>query len=124
MQRLRWSMRSGASGVACLDAPFNVSAARAREYRLFSVLSIICASCERAPLDAPETIDDQKRCTGCRYRTICGGSRGSASLPFYVRRQIAQQCVPFACNAGSHCNTLSAHRLDTYLFTEHYFPAL
>jgi hypothetical protein len=46
-------MRSGASGVACLDAPFNVSAARAREYRLYSVISIICASCERAPLDAP-----------------------------------------------------------------------
>ena len=31
--------------------------------------------------DAPETIDDQRRCTGCRYRTIYGGSRGSASLP-------------------------------------------
>src|SRR5208337_2559955 len=37
-----------------------------------------CAFCERA---APETIDDQRRCTGCRYRTIYGGSRGSASLP-------------------------------------------
>src|SRR5271167_757926 len=37
--------------------------------------------CERAAPDAPETIDDQRRCTGCRYRTIYGGSRGSASLP-------------------------------------------
>ena len=39
------------------------------------------AFCERAAPDAPETIDDQRRCTGCRYRTIYGGSRGSASLP-------------------------------------------
>src|SRR5271165_1900615 len=39
-----------------------------------------CASCERAAPDAPETIDDQRRCTGCRYWTIYGGSRGSASL--------------------------------------------
>ena len=40
-----------------------------------------CAFCERAAPDAPETIDDQRRCTGCRYRTIYSGSRGSASLP-------------------------------------------
>ena len=40
-----------------------------------------CAFCERAAPDALETIDDQRRCTGCRYRTIYGGSRGSASLP-------------------------------------------
>ena len=40
-----------------------------------------CAFCERAAPDAPETIDDQRRCTGGRYRTIYGGSRGSASLP-------------------------------------------
>ena len=40
-----------------------------------------CTFCERAAPDAPETIDDQRRCTGCRYRTIYGGSRGSASLP-------------------------------------------
>ena len=40
-----------------------------------------CAFDERAEPDAPETIDDQRRCTGCRYRTIYGGSRGSASLP-------------------------------------------
>src|SRR6202049_3190978 len=39
-----------------------------------------CAFCERAAPDAPETIDDQRGCTGCRYRTIYGGSRGSASL--------------------------------------------
>src|SRR6202035_1802010 len=39
-----------------------------------------CAFCERAAPDAPETIDDQRRCTGCRDRTIYGGSRGSASL--------------------------------------------
>src|SRR3984893_2806509 len=35
------AIRPCASGVACLDAPFNVSAARAREYRLYSVLSIL-----------------------------------------------------------------------------------
>src|SRR5271166_6913495 len=40
-----------------------------------------CASCGRPAPDAPETIDDQRRSTGCRYRTIYGGSRGSASLP-------------------------------------------
>ena len=40
-----------------------------------------CAFCERAAPDAPETIHDQRRCTGCRDRTIYGGSRGSASLP-------------------------------------------
>jgi len=40
-----------------------------------------CAFCERAAPDAPETIDDQRRCTGCRYRIIYGGSPGSASLP-------------------------------------------
>ena len=40
-----------------------------------------CAFCERAAPDAPETIDDQRRCTGSRYRTTYGGSRGSASLP-------------------------------------------
>src|SRR5271165_2225654 len=40
-----------------------------------------CAFCERAAPDAPETIDNQRRCTGCRYRTIYGDSRGSASLP-------------------------------------------
>src|SRR5208283_3311849 len=38
-----------------------------------------CASCERAAPDAPETIDDQRRSTGCRYRTIYGGPRGRAS---------------------------------------------
>ncbi len=41
-----------------------------------------CPFCERAAPDAPETIDDQRRCTGGRDRTIYGGSRGSASLPW------------------------------------------
>src|SRR5208283_784149 len=74
-------MRSGASGVACFEASFAVSAMRARECRLYSALFHYWACCERAAPDAPETIDDQRRCTGCRYRTIYGGSRGSASLP-------------------------------------------
>src|SRR5271167_3899938 len=34
-------MHSGASGAACLDASFAVSATRARECRLYSALSII-----------------------------------------------------------------------------------
>ena len=46
-----------------------------------------CTFCERAAPDASETIDDQRRCTRCRYRTIYGGSRGSASLP---RRRVAR----------------------------------
>ena len=37
-------MRSGASGAACLDASFAVSAMRARECRLYSALSIIAPS--------------------------------------------------------------------------------
>ena len=45
---------------------------------------LVLTSCEHATPDAPETIDDQTRCTGCRYRTICGGSRGSASLPMLL----------------------------------------
>ena len=49
-----------------------------------------CAFCERAAPDAPETIDDQRRCTGCRYRTIYGGSRGSASLPTLSGAQDAE----------------------------------
>src|SRR5271157_1812502 len=48
-----------------------------RPFPLLRLLSF----CERAAPDAPETIDDQRRSTGCRYRTIYGGSRGSASLP-------------------------------------------
>ena len=65
-------MRSGASGVARLDAAICRFVFGPFHY---------CAFCERAAPDAPETIDDQRRCTGCRYRTIYGGSRGSASLP-------------------------------------------
>src|SRR5208283_3183568 len=92
-------MRSGASGVACFEASFAVSAMRARECRLYSALFHYWACCERAAPDAPETIDDQRRCTGGRYRTIYGGSRGSASLPapakwfpaFRVRMVLGQE---------------------------------
>ncbi len=70
VQRLGWPIRSGASGVARFDPSFVV---------LYSFHD--CVFCERAAPDAPETIDDQRRCTGCRDRTIYGGSRGSASLP-------------------------------------------
>ena len=55
-----------------------------------------CPFCERAAPDAPETIDDQRRCTGCRYRTIYGGSRGSASLPaptaYFERNDVTIIC--------------------------------
>ena len=73
--------RPALQGVACLAPSFAISAMRARECRLYLALSIYCAFCERAAPDAPETIDAQRRCTGCRDRTIYGGSRGSASLP-------------------------------------------
>ena len=55
-----------------------------------------CAFCERAAPDALETIDDQRRCTGCRYRTIYGGSRGSASLPRRRSGSVLSllQCIP------------------------------
>jgi hypothetical protein len=55
-----------------------------------------CAFCEPAAPDAPETIDDQRRCTECRYRTIYGGSRGSASLPRRRSGSVLslRQCIP------------------------------
>src|SRR5271165_4217902 len=43
-QRLRGSIRSGASGVACLAPSFAISAMRARECRLYLGLSIIAPS--------------------------------------------------------------------------------
>src|SRR5271166_1581060 len=49
--------------------------AGARPYQDFA------PSCERAAPDAPEAIYDQRRRTGCRYRTIYGGSRRTASAP-------------------------------------------
>ena len=77
-------MRSGASGAGCLDASFAVSAMRAHECRFHAALSIIAPSVN-VLRHAPETIDDQRRCARCRYRTIYGGSRGSASLPAPAR---------------------------------------
>ncbi len=50
----------------------------------------------RATPDAPETIDDQRRFTGCRYRTICGGSRGSASLPSLPVLTFRERAAPDA----------------------------
>src|SRR5271165_6390733 len=77
-------MHSGASGVArrCMSRRVFCRFCHARS-RVPIVLGPFhyCAFCERAEPDAPETIDDQRRCTRCRYRTIYGGSRGSASLP-------------------------------------------
>ena len=66
--------------------------ARSRVATVFGPLHY-CALCERAAPDAPETIDDQRRCTGCRYRTIYCGSRGSASLPV-IARTILEPAVP------------------------------
>src|ERR1700730_17700543 len=100
MQRLRWSMRSGASGVACLDAPFNISAARAREYRLYSVLAIIAprvnvlrrtrrkpSTIRRAAPDVAIGQSAAARAGARPYHFTCdAGSRGSASLPRLRRR--------------------------------------
>ena len=55
-----------------------------------------CAFCERAAPDAPETIDDQRRCIGGRYRTIYGGSRGSASLPMLPVLTFCERAAPDA----------------------------
>ena len=73
--------RPALHGVACSTRLSPFLHMRARECRWYSARFHYCAFCERAAPDAPETIDDQRRCTGCRYRTIYGGSRGSASLP-------------------------------------------
>ena len=62
-----------------------------------------CAFCERATPDAPETIDDQRRCTGCRYRTIYGGSPGSASLPPAIADHVSYRVrAPDARKAHSY----------------------
>ncbi len=66
-------MRSGASGFACLDASFAASAMQRSRVPIVFDPFHDCAFCERAAPDAPETIDDQRRCTGCRDRTIYGG---------------------------------------------------
>ncbi len=77
-------MRSGASGAVrrCVSRRVfcRFCHARSRVPMVFGPFHY-GAFCERAAPDAPETIDDQRRCTGCRDRTIYGGSRGSASLP-------------------------------------------
>ena len=74
-------MRSGASGARMSRRVFcRFCHARSRVPMVFGPFHY-GAFCERAAPDAPETIDDQRRCTGCRDRTIYGGSRGSASLP-------------------------------------------
>ena len=53
-----------------------------------------CTFSERTTPDAPETIDDQRRFTGGRYRTICGGSRGSASLPMLPVLNSCERAAP------------------------------
>ena len=52
--------------------------------------------CERATPDAPETIYDQRRCNEGHYRTICGGSRGSASLPMLSVLTFCERATPDA----------------------------
>ena len=67
-----------------------------------------CASCERAAPDAPETIDDPRRFTGGRYRTIYGGSRGSASLP---KLPVLTFCERAARDVPKHLRSKALHRM-------------
>jgi hypothetical protein len=46
----------------------------------------------RATPDAPERIDDRRRCTRLDHRTCCRGSRGSASLPCHTLRKRVEMC--------------------------------
>jgi hypothetical protein len=55
-----------------------------------------CTFCERATPDAPETIYYQRRFTAGRYRTICGGSRGSASPPMLPVLTFCERATPDA----------------------------
>ena len=87
VQRRRWSMHSGASGVAL---------SRPAICRFVFGPFHYCAFYERAAPDAPETIDDQRRSTGGRDRTICGGSRGSASLPMLPVLTSCERAAPDA----------------------------
>src|SRR5580700_10916501 len=54
------------------------------------------ASRHLAP-DAPETIDDQRRCTRHDHWTCCRGSRGSASLPCHTLRKRVEMGHAGAC---------------------------
>ncbi len=94
---LRWSMRSGASRRCMSRRAFqHFCRARSRVPIVFGPFHY-CAFCERAAPDAPETIHDQRRCTGCRDRTIYGGSRGPGLAPDgrarRLRRQIAHALI-------------------------------
>jgi len=70
-----------------------------------------CASCERAAPDAPETIYDPRRFTGGRYRTICGASRGSASLP---RLPVLTFCEP-GCAGRAETSTIKGAAPDVII---------
>src|SRR6202011_3517851 len=109
---LRGSTHSGASGVACCMS----RRAFCRLWHARSRLPIVfgpfhyCASSEHAAPDAPETIDDQRRGTGCRYRTIYGGSRGSASLP-----APAERLGPIISTAYTNESTLTSLETKAFL---------
>gem|GEM_PF-6797848 len=104
VQRLRRSMRSGASGVACLDAFFAVSATRARGCRLYSALSIIAPPVNvlRRTRRKPSTI--KGAAPDGYYRTIYGGSRRSASSHQPLPRRLLQLAGTRGTNkdAGAH----------------------
>ncbi len=51
-----------------------------------SILSVSAPSVNVLRRTRRIPVHDQRRCTGCRDRTISGGSRGSASLPSPAER--------------------------------------
>ena len=96
MRRLRWSMRSGASGVACLDASFAVSGMRAREGRLSSALSMIAPSVNvlRRTRRKPSTI------RGAAPDVVIGQSTAvRAGARPYRRRRTGSVLSPAVCNS-------------------------
>src|SRR5271165_1823919 len=92
-------MRSGASGVAgrCMSRP-----AFCRFVFGPSIIAPSVNVLRRKPSTFP------RRCTGCRYRTIYGASRGSASLPLSEQRyqdvrSVQEAAADFRRRASADC---------------------
>src|SRR5271165_3108436 len=117
VQRLRGSIRSGASGVACLAPSFAVSAMRARECRLSLALSIIAPSANvlrrtrRKPSTlrgaAPDVVIGQSTAApaGARpYHSVGRDLHGFLILTRMGSRRTEKQAIPVwtaACSSKS-----------------------
>src|SRR5271165_3934486 len=116
VQRLRGSIRSGASGVACLAPSFAVSAMRARECRLYWALSMIAPSVNvlhrtrRKPstirATAPDVVIGQSTAAPAGARPYHSGGKRFARLSYVdahaQRRSRRSATLPRHARAGRH----------------------